>query len=173
MDQQSITMNVAGAIVTIPVETMTKLWLDRVQRLAAEVSTTTVGAAPRIGAYWPEQGGIYAGIARGKPGEPDHHLIVPEPERTSINWMDARKWASELRIDGFGDFTLPTRAEQPVLFGNAPELFVKEAYWSDAEHADNAQFAWCQYFGLGTSTIAHKSAELRARAVRRVPIRLI
>jgi hypothetical protein len=34
-------------------------------------------ATPRIGAPWPGQGGINAGLIRGEPGRPDYFLILP------------------------------------------------------------------------------------------------
>ena len=33
-------------------------------------------AVPRVGAHWPEQGGIYLGIMPGDDGKPDYHLIL-------------------------------------------------------------------------------------------------
>lgn len=35
---------------------------------------------PRIGAPWPAQGGIYAGLMRSRDGRPDYHLIVAATE---------------------------------------------------------------------------------------------
>jgi len=169
----NVTMTVAGARVTLPVETLTKLWLDEVQRLAGQTTMASTGGPPRIGSIWHGQGGVYAGDVRGDDGDPDYHLIVAEDERTSIDWTAAGAWASSIEADGHRDFTLPKRKDQSILFGNVPELFAKEAYWSGVEHAENAQYAWCQGFNTGYQDGYRKGASVRARDVRRVPIRLI
>jgi Protein of unknown function (DUF1566) len=49
---------------------------------------------PRIGAEWPGQGGIYAGVLRGENGAPDYHLIIatdPAGAIDSIAWGGAGK----------------------------------------------------------------------------------
>ncbi len=38
------------------------------------------GGVPKLGALWPEQGGIYAGLVRGHDGHGDYHLIVAPRE---------------------------------------------------------------------------------------------
>lgn len=43
----------------------------------------------RIGDYWPEQGGVFAGLMRGESGKNDYFLIVPTDPKayiTSITW---------------------------------------------------------------------------------------
>jgi hypothetical protein len=123
---------------------------------------------PRIGAPWPEQGGIYVGLIRGREGSSDCHLVVSEAERSSINWQAAMNWAVRLA----GDFALPTRAEQALLFANVPELFQKEWYWSCEQAAGDAQSAGCQYFDDGYQSYYLKTDELwAARAVRRIAVR--
>jgi hypothetical protein len=113
----------------------------------------TPTAAPTIGAVWPGQGGIYAGIVRGEEGKPDCHLIVPPGDKGDINWNDAVKWAGSIEHDGHNDFTLPERKEQAVLFGNVPELFEKTWYWSNEQYAPDPDYAWNQNFGDGTQDI--------------------
>lgn len=56
-------------------------------------ATQSVIALPRLGAPWPEQGGIYAGIVRGRDGAPDHHLIIPADPAASIQ---------EITFGGYG-----------------------------------------------------------------------
>ena len=108
--------------------------------------------------------GIYAGNARGYDGEPDGILEVLDEAPKAMAWDNAKKWAES--IGG----RLPTRKEQALLFANVPELFKEEAYWSCEQCAGAAGFAWCQYFGYGTQGLYDKDGELRARAVRRLPI---
>jgi hypothetical protein len=127
-------------------------------------------AIPAIGQPWPGQGGIYAGVVRGREGGPDYHLILAEEGRDDIKWQPAMEWAAGLRIDGHNDFTLPWRAEQAILYGNVPELFEKGYYWSREQHAEDADYAWFQSFYTGDQSYGHESHELRARAVRRLVI---
>ena len=51
------------------------------------VSVPAIATPPAIGEVWPGQGGIYAGVARGRDGEPDYHLILcAEAPTTAFNW---------------------------------------------------------------------------------------
>lgn len=132
-------------------------------------TTVTTETPPAIGQVWPGQGGIYAGIVRGRDGAPDCHLIVG-PELDRANWNDAKQLAAALNIDGHADFTLPFRAEQAVLFGNVPELFEAAWYWSCEQPAANPDFAWLQTFDYGGQLNGHEALKYRARAVRRFEI---
>jgi hypothetical protein len=60
---------------------------------------------PRIGEAW--QGGIYAGVARGRDGASDYHLIVGPEHESDIDWVAAIEWAKGLSIDGWKDYSLP------------------------------------------------------------------
>jgi hypothetical protein len=51
----------------------------RSQKPAAGILTP-----PRIGEYWKGQGGVYVGIAGGRDGKPDAHLILPNEDRFAI-----------------------------------------------------------------------------------------
>jgi len=108
---------------------------ERLERLIA------TAAVPRIGQPWPGVDGVYAGIARGENGGPDHHLVLLNalPDKR-LNWNDAVAWA--LSVEG----DLPTRNERALLF------------------------AHLQYFGDGGQHYRDKSYEGRARAVRRFVI---
>jgi hypothetical protein len=108
--------------------------------------------------------GIYAGNVRAAGNEPDGILEVLGEAPGKMTWSDAIKWA-EL-IGG----RLPTRAEQAVLFGNVPELFQKEWYWSGEQYAGADAWAWYQFFDNGGQYYGGKDYELRARAVRRLAI---
>lgn len=100
----------------------------------------------------------------------DYHLFVHADERDSIKWQPALDWAKELKADGHSDFALPTRKEQAVLFGNVPELFKPEWYWTSEQHAEVSDWAWVQGFGNGGQSLNRKGNDFRARAVRRLII---
>jgi hypothetical protein len=125
---------------------------------------------PALGAPWPEQGGIYAGLVRGIDGEPDYHLIVGAEAAETLTWKKASAWAKGLQEHGFADYVLPDRREQRFLFVQVKELFQEDWYWSSTQYAGDAAYAWCQNFYNGNQHARHKGTELRARAVRRLPI---
>lgn len=123
---------------------------------------------PSIGTFWPNQGGIYAGVVRGNKGQPDYHLIVANPAVEKVTWKDAGAWARGLQVGLHTDYDLPLRKEQAILFGNVPELFENDWYWSCEQFAGDAGYAWCQSFYYGLQSDNGTSYQLRARAVRRV-----
>ncbi len=166
----SLVLDIAGAKVTIPAETLSRLWLAELRQTARPDDGHRADNPPRIGARWAGHGGIYAGTIRGSDARPDCHLIVHEDEATAVTWHSAKDWAGSLTSDPHADFALPTRCEQAVLFGNVPELFAKEWYWSDAPFAGDEQCAWSQNFYNGYQSLTHETRKLRARAVRREPI---
>ena len=128
----------------------------------------TVLAAPRIGAMWPEQGGIYAGILRGENHEPDYHLIHAEQEHEIVkaNWKAAVE-SAKTALNGFADWSLPNRREARLLAINSPDNFDKDDWhWTSRQDADNPVYAWLQDF----EDYLHKSYECRARSVRRISI---
>jgi hypothetical protein len=142
------------------------------QRLAGSAAPADLRgiSIPRIGQPWPGQGGVYAGIMRGREGEPDYHLIVGQSIDKTI-WEKAKSAAASMEAEGHRDFTLPFRAEQALQFANVPEMFEKEWYWSCEQRAEDADYAWGQYFGYGGQGCNHKYNEFRSRAVRRLIIR--
>ena len=109
--------------------------------------------------------GIYAGLVRAERDYPDGILEALEEAPKAMTWDEAVNWAEST------DGRLPTRREQAILFGNVPELFKKEWYWSCEQHASAADYAWVQYFDAGAQTTVPKSDECRARAVRRLLIK--
>lgn len=50
------------------------------------------------------------------------------------------------------------------------QAFKPEYYWSSTQHAAHSDVAWFQTFSDGVQGGNNKSAELRARAVRRLPL---
>jgi hypothetical protein len=125
---------------------------------------------PAIGTLWIGQGGIYAGNVRGDEGKSDYALIVANVACNAGKWDAAIAWAKGVTADGHSDFTLPQRKEQAILFGNVPELFEKEWYWSGEQYASDPGYAWYQGFTNGNQSTSPKNYELRARAVRRLTI---
>lgn len=169
MSTDTVTFEVAGAKVTLPAATISKLWLEQLEAPNPFVFDTSY--APPIGTLWPAHGGIYAGIVRGDDGRPDYRLIVADTDHAPMKWQAAVDWAKGLDCTaGHRDFTLPRRKEQAVMFGNVPELFQKEWYWSCEQYAGDDESAWVQTFYDGTQSLNHEDYESRARAVRRVPI---
>lgn len=108
---------------------------------------------------------IYAGILLGKNGEPDQKIFVLSDEpATALTWEVAMAWAKSL------DASLPTKRELALLYANVPELFENECYWSSEQSASFDGIAWSKPFGYGGQYYDGNDSELRARAVRRVPV---
>ena len=157
-----ITLEVAGARVTLPAATLTSLWLERVRGGDARGTVPP----PKIGSTFPDQHGIYAGLIAGTDElGGDAHLVVLAGDRGDLTWPEALAWAES--VGG----RLPTRREQAILFGNVPQLFENAWYWSSEQYAGDDESAWIQAFDLGLQSSTHKASRCRARAVRRVPIR--
>jgi hypothetical protein len=57
-----------------------------------------------------------------------------------------------------------------VFQAGGAEAFEEDAYWTSTQHAADADYAWYQYFDNGLQGDGGKGAQLRARAVRRLPI---
>lgn len=120
--------------------------------------------------YFPEAtinlapGEHYAGIITGKDGNPSYHLVLLLGQADDITWEKAMEWASKQGGD------LPTRREQALLYANLKEEFEERAYWSCEAHESESGWAWYQLFDDGDQNYDHRTNELRARAVRRLPI---
>ncbi|MFZ6724675.1 DUF1566 domain-containing protein [Undibacterium sp. MH2W] len=138
----------------------------------AETLNPIILTPPSIGSFWPEQGGIYAGIIGGKNGAPDYHLIhAPSDfELIDINWTKAIE-AAKKEINDFNDWSLPDRREARLLFINSQDSFdTDEWYWTSEQDAHDTDYAWMQVFYYGGQDSNLKSYEYRARAVRRLLI---
>lgn len=112
--------------------------------------------------------GEFAGIARGEEGGPDVALFDLGLSPKSMTWAAAKDWATSLGA------TLASRAEGRVLAGNI-DLPAKRTdyaeFWLGEQYAGGEAFAWYQNFGGGNQYGDRKDFPLRARAVRRLPIR--
>jgi len=164
----------------------------------AEITTAPTGkpVPPAIGDYWAGQGGIYAGLVRGRDGASDYHLVLATDPKsvftqrsigtygTDVNGAtsdhdgaantqayaeagsDLCKEILALEIDGHTDFYLPSRVEARLLWCNLPEQFEKEWYLTSTQYSSGD--AWGQYFDYGGQGTDDKKFEARARAVRRL-----
>ncbi len=122
----------------------TSVWwgLRSVQKRSRAPSATTMGSPTR--ARWPRPGSALA------------------------------KWALALRIGGFEDWHIPSRLESLILFGELKGTkafdFEQDWYWTSTQSASGSDYAWCQDFLDGNQSYYRKDFELRARAVRQIPI---
>jgi hypothetical protein len=167
-------MNVTknGITITISDAEVVKMALERLNDAPPTPAPVvlSISAIPRIGEVWEGEGGIYAGLARGRDGAADYHLIVGPEFDGQTDWDAAGKWATGLNLHGHSDFALPFRKEQALCFANVPELFKEEYYWSSEQHASGGYYAWGQLFSYGNQSGWGKDDRIRARAVRRLII---
>lgn len=63
---------------------------------------------------------------------------------------------------------VPAQTTVAAFIEGGPEAFEPEAYWSSTQCS--ASYAWCQHFSNGNQLIDDKSAALRVRAVRLIPL---
>ena len=93
-----------------------------------------------------------------------HHVILLPGDNDDDTHEAQLEWAKSIGGD------LPNRIEQAMLWANHRDQFQKDWYWSNEIHESESGWAWCQIFGNGRQDIFRKDLELRARAVRRLPI---
>ncbi len=124
--------------------------------------------SPKIGAYWLGQGGIYAGVCRGRDGEADYPLILCEIKLDEdFTWEAALEKAKTIEVDGHKDFTVPTRWESALLYANLQDQFdTTYTYWANTQYSES--HAFIQYFGIGVQHFGSKDYERRVCFVRRV-----
>lgn len=106
---------------------------------------------------------IYAGAIGDTAGNL-HHVILLPGDNDGATWQHQKEWAASVGGE------LPTRIEQALLWKNCREHFKQDWYWSSEEHAYAAGWAWIQNFGSGNLSSLQQDLQLRARAVRRLPI---
>ena len=158
---------------------MTPITLESIKAdadaLAAKIATFEAQAnQPAAEFYFPEvtihlrPGEHYAGLIVGKDGEPSHHLVLLPGQAEDITWDKAMEWAA--KQGGEYVASLPTRREQSLLYANLKDQFEEHWYWSCEAHESESGWAWYQNFNNGTQDDYRKVNELRARAVRRLPI---
>ena len=105
-----------------------------------------------------KEGEVYVGRIN------DYHVILWPGDNDDANWKAQMAWAKSIGGD------LPSRIEQAMLWANHRDQFQKDWYWSNETHHAEPCWAWYQSFYDGHQDDYHKLDELRARAVRRLPI---
>ncbi|RQZ31559.1 DUF1566 domain-containing protein [Burkholderia sp. Bp9017] len=110
-------------------------------------------------------GEIYIGIVTNTAGE-QHHVVLLPGDNDDATWQSQMEWAKSIGGD------LPTRVEMLFLLENHRDEFERDAYWTCQPDTDPGYsgWAWYQHFGDGGQSNDPQSYELRARAVRRLPI---
>ena len=93
-----------------------------------------------------------------------YHLILLPGDNDDATHAAQIEWAQSIGGD------LPTRVEQALLWERARDQFKKDWYWSNETHHSESGWAWYQGFNYGYQYYGSKYRELRARAVRRLPI---
>ena len=155
---EAVTIDLGGAKLTVDTKALCQAWFEKHLTVQPSALAQTHGR-PAL-----KEGETYAGILLGKEGEHDQYIILLPGEAEDVTWSAALEWAKEQ------DGSLPTRREQALLFANLKEHFQAAYYWSSEQHASDESYAWLQHFFNGTQYDFLKSAELRARAVRRLTI---
>lgn len=93
-----------------------------------------------------------------------YHLILLPGDNDDATHAAQLEWAKSIGGD------LPSRVEQALLWERARDQFKQDWYWSNETHHSESGWAWYQGFGSGSQYDNGKDYELRARAVRRLPI---
>ena len=109
------------------------------------------------------EGERHLGVFSDLSGNLQHVILLPG-DNDFAEWSAQMDWAKSIGGD------LPTRAELLMAYETMPEDFQKTGYWSNTTHRTESGWAWYQHFGYGYQYSTRKSYELRARAVRRLPI---
>jgi len=168
----------------------------------AVLSTTPIATPTRTVNLWPlgtlvpEQGGIYIGITRGEPGQPEQHNFMATRDTEPAEWGNYGKripgadftndglanhkaliahggssiaQACEEFTDlGFSDFHLPSQTQMSLAVINGREHLTKDRwYWTSTQSSPNN--AWVQDSD-GYQIINHKDNECLARPVRSIPV---
>jgi len=109
------------------------------------------------------EGETYAGIIGNNQGEAYHLILLPD-DNDDASWKNQLAWAKSIGGD------LPDKTELAMLWNTCRDQFQKDLYWSNQPWELGGACAWCQYFLSGGQSYGRKINELRARAVRRLPI---
>jgi hypothetical protein len=114
------------------------------------------------------EGEIYIGAIGDKNGDA-YHLVLLPGDADSAPHAAQIEWAKSIGGD------LPNKLEAAMLFAHAKDAFKPTWYWTNETFIDPIDpkddgWAWSQYFSNGYQIILPKGDQLRARAVRRLPI---
>lgn len=135
---------------------------DRIDGFLAAPPTSNTNDLPAIGQ--PFGGGIYAGLSL-EDNKPVALVLLPG-EAEEITWNKALIWAEEQ------GGVLPSRIDALQLFLRLKVEFKEAVYWTADQHAGHESYAWFQDFDWGGQDGWLKGGELRARAVRRMPLKV-
>ena len=108
-------------------------------------------------------GEIYIGAIGDAAGNLHHVILLPGDNDDATHEYQL-EWAKSIGGD------LPTRIEQAMLLANHSDQFKKDWYWSNEINDTDSGWAWFQTFTSGNQIFSSRHGELRARAVRRLPI---
>lgn len=106
----------------------------------------------------------FVGVILSADGSRRHAVVLLPGEIEDVSWKKAGEWAAAQGGE------LPDRVEGALLFATLKDEFKPEWYWTREQHADEADYAWCQGFLNGGQINGRKGNRLRALAVRRVPL---
>ena len=122
--------------------------------------TPTAVSVPQLA-----EGEIYVGVVTNTARE-QHHVVLLPGDNDDATWQAQMDWAKSIGGD------LPTRVEMLFLLENHRDEFERDAYWTCQHDTDPGYsgWAWSQGFLSGDQSGNHQTDELRARAVRRLPI---
>lgn len=154
-NEESITLAIAGAEVTIGAAALADLWIKQLAQESVVQAPANPFAIPEL-----SEGEVYLGGVIAPCGTKCCHTILL-PGEFRGNWNASMDWASS--IGGY----LLNRVELALAFATMKDQFKPEWYWSCEQHASYSGGAWGQYFHNGTQNVYDKSFEGRARAVRR------
>lgn len=198
MQQATISLPLGKATLTVPAEEAARILIDSFAQAKAPIPAAQ--KIPRIGEYWPGQGGVYAGLMRGENGQPDYHLIVAAGDEgfaEEIAWggYEQDEPAAKSERDGQSNTLALVKSEHdhPAAEWAAGLKIDGHADWylparreaalcyatvpelfEKAWHWTSTQYspsgAWHQYFDVGYQLGNPKGDELRARAVRRTSV---
>lgn len=188
-----ITIPFHGGKLVVPEREAASAWLDKVLKATTSQSLPRISVPPALGDYWPDEGGIFAGVMPDSNGS-QYPLIA------SVDDFDAAEWgsygvdepgaksdldghantlaliesrnshpAAELakgyEKDGHSDFFLPAKRQISLCAATIPDKFEKAWYWTSTQYS--AGDAWSQYFNGGFQLTAYKDNKGRVRLVRR------
>lgn len=108
----------------------------------------------------------YAGLTRDHATGAWHHLVLlPATTDKNLTWQEAIDWAKSVGGE------LPSRFESALLYTNLRDkVDLDNWHWTATPVAGDERYAWMQHFYYGCQDDGHKGYDVRAVAVRRVPV---
>jgi hypothetical protein len=134
------------------------------RRSAPKKSAPAAAAAIALTLPTLAKGERYVGAVIGPDGRGEHCILLAG-DAEPLTWSQAQEWA--VKQGG----TLPNRHELLLLWTHHRKEFKRDWYWSSEQYESDERWAWYQSFLDGYQGYLDKGSKLRARAVRRVPIR--